>query len=170
MKRKNFTMVPNAVLSECQISISARLLLCILFKYTFQKDHCWPSQKLLAQDIGLGVRQVRNLLTELENEKLIDTERSGWNRNNTYTVDKNLKTTRVPSENDGNAIKNKKQTSSHLRTLIPIHTGTSLPTKNTYGRKRVNKGSSKGLESLRQVMIDKGLIKDNPLKIKKADF
>ncbi len=163
-------MIPNVLLSECQLSIPARLLLCVLFKYSFQKDYCWPSQETLGKDLGRTPRHVRNLLKELERAGLIDPERLGWNRTNTYKLSKNLQSTRVPSENDGNATSQQKQTSSHLGTVIPLHQGNPLPSKNTYGSIKENNGSRKGLESMRQMMIERGLIKDNPVKLKKADF
>lgn len=163
-------MIPNALLSESQLSVPARFLLCVLFKYSFQKDYCWPSQETLGKDLGYSARHIRNLLKELEKENLIDPKRLGWNRTNTYTLGKELQANRVPSLNDGNGKSCQKQTSSHLGTVIPIHQGNPLPTKNTYGSIKENNGSSKGLESLRQAMVERGLIKDNPVKLKKADF
>lgn len=170
MKRKNFTMIPNVLLSECQLSTPARLLLCVLFKYSFQKDYCWPSQETLGKDIGCTSRHIRNLLKELEEAELIDPKRLGFNRTNTYKLSKDLKTTRVSSSNEENAKSRQRQTSSHLGTMIPLHQGNPLPTKNTYGSIRANNGSSKGMESLRQVMIEKGLVKDKPLRIESADI
>lgn len=170
MKKKNFTMIPNVLLSECQLSIPARLLLCVLFKYSFQKDYCWPSQETLGKDLGRTPRHVRNLLKELENTGLIDPERLGWNRTNTYKISKNLQSTRVPSEYDGNATSQQKQSSSHLGTIIPLHQGTTLPTKNTYGSRKENNGSNKGLESMRHYMEERGLIKKSNLQLKSADI
>lgn len=170
MKRKNFTMVPNALLSESQLSVPARFLLCVLFKYSYQKDYCWPSQETLGKDLGYSARHIRNLLKELEREELIDPKRLGFNRTNTYKLDKNLQSTRVASSNESNGKSCQKQTSAHLGTVIPIHQGNPLPTKNTYGSRKENNGSSKGLESLRQAMVDIGLKPNSQIKLEKADF
>lgn len=170
MRKKNFTMIPNVLLSESQLSIPARFLLCVLFRYSFQKDYCWPSQETLGKDLGYSARHIRNLLKELEREKLIDPKRLGWNRTNTYKLSKDVKTTRVPSLNDGTDKSCQKQTSAHLGTVLPIHQGTPLPTKNTYGSRKENNGSSKGLESMRQYMIERRLLPNSQIKLEKADF
>lgn len=170
MKRKNFTMIPNALLSESQLSVPARYLLCVLHKYSFQKDYCWPGQETLGKDLGYSARHIRNLLNELLKSGVVVSERCGWNRTNTYKLSKNLQSTRVASSNESNGKSCQKQTSAHLGTVIPIHQGNPLPIKNTYGSRKENNGSSKGLESLRQAMVDIGLKPNSQIRLEKADF
>lgn len=125
---KNFTAIHNELFERSQLSIPARLLHCILLKYCGQDDHCYPSQKTLAENLGLcGSRHVRTLLNELINAGLVTKKRSGFNKSNTYKVAKDFVLDR-----NGN--------SSHLGSKFPLHQGSTVPPKNTYRKAGVKKG------------------------------
>lgn len=166
---KNFTMVPNPMLKECQISIPARYLYCVLLRYCGQKDYCYPGQETLAEDLGCSSRHIRNLIVELEKNKIIVKDRKGFNRSNTYVVSKTLANDRnsVASLNEGNLQKIRKSKSAHSGKRIPIQLGKSVPTINTYGiRKDKNTFSHVGLEKLRKEMTRLGLKKETKQVIK----
>ena len=93
--------------------------------------------------MNLTSRQVRNLLKELIDSGLISSKRFGWNKANSYTVSKELKIDR-------------KGISYHLGSLFPLHDGNTVPPKNTYLKER-DKRSIKGMESLREILVKKGI-------------
>lgn len=53
------------------ISLSAFKLYVLMKRYCFQKDSAYPSQATLASMIGVTERQIRNLIIELENARLL---------------------------------------------------------------------------------------------------
>ena len=142
---KNYTKIPNQLLEASQLSIPARLLYCILLKYSGSKDNCFPSQKTLGTDIGLSDRHVRSLLIELKDCGLIKPTRRGWNRSNTYEVTKSLNVDR-------------KSGSPLIGNMFPFQQGSELPSNSTYLTGKANK-SKKGFEQLRENMERRGLMR-----------
>ena len=146
MKMKNYTIIPNEVLERSELSIIERYLFCVLLKFCGKDDFCFPSQQTLSQILGISDRHIRTLLARLEELGLIHKIHHGWNRSNTYFVSKSLSIDRNCS-------------SYPIRSMFPLQQGTALPTKNTY-LKGKGKRSLKGLESTRDILIRKGLIKE----------
>lgn len=56
---------------ELKLKPSQRLVLTALFKYLGRKDFCWPTQRKLAEDTGLCLRQIRRILDDLANMGVI---------------------------------------------------------------------------------------------------
>lgn len=165
---KDFTIIPNDMLRNSQLSVHARYLFCVMLRYCGKSDYCFPSQQTLANDLGYSDRHVRDLIKELERAGLVVKTRKGYNRANTYTVAKIIQSDRksVSSLNDGNASKTRKSDSVQLGTMIPIHQGSTLPPNSIYLKGKDNNSvSHKGLEKLRKDLIAKGILKDNPLKV-----
>lgn len=143
---KNFTVIPNEILGPSQLSIPARFLLLVLLRHSGQDDHCYPSQRTLAESLNCSIRHIRNLLNELSEAKLILPTRSGYNRPNTYKVAKQFVV-----KNDRNS------TSRHLGSRIPLHQGTALPPKSTYTKVK-GKSRDRNMQQLKDVLVSKGLI------------
>jgi len=142
--RKNFTKVPNEILSISQLSIGARYLYCVLLRYCGQDEWCFPGQKTLAEDLSISIRHIRNLLNELIEADLVFKKRQGWNRTNTYRISKKIESKR-------------KDDSLHLGSAFPLHKGNVIPSKKTY-LKGKGKRSIKGFEKLRKTLKEIGLI------------
>lgn len=138
--RKNFTIIPNEILGSSQLSTQARYLYCVLLRYCGKDSKCFPSQNTLALVTGFTVRHIRNIIKELIDSGLIDKQRRGWNRSNTYEVAKELRVER-------NGV------SYHIGSLFPLHQDNKVPPKNTY-LKAKGKKSVKGLEDLRKRVIE----------------
>lgn len=146
---KNYTKIPNEILDECQLTIQARYLYCVLRRHCGNKEFCFPSQDKLAKETGYGARYIRTLLNELENNRLIRRERKGWNRSNTYEVSINLEQVR----NNG---------SLHIGSKYPFQNGSMVPTNMTYLIEKDNNKfirSNKGMEQLRETLVKRGLIR-----------
>lgn len=165
---KNFTIIPNEILSPSQLSVQARFLFCVLLRYCGRKNECFPSQITLGEDLGFSDKYIRTLLKELLDEGLISKRRRGWNKPNTYKVVKYLDTIRVPVSN-----KKRKYTSEPFRKSKYPHSGSpalihykpAVPPNNTYVKTK-DKRSRKGLEHLRKTMVELKLKKPTEVVIR----
>lgn len=84
---KGFTMVPNFILKSPKLSAGDKLTFAMLLSYAWQKDFCYPGQKLLAEDLGLTDRSVRTHLQALQRVGLLAIKRVGQGKNNIYELD-----------------------------------------------------------------------------------
>lgn len=78
-------ILPAFVLKEQNISLGAKVLYSLLCNYAFDKDHCWPSQTLLARELGHSVSSVKNWLAELKRARLIAVRRCAY-RSSVYVL------------------------------------------------------------------------------------
>lgn len=85
-KLKGFVQIPKVILMHQRLSYGAKMAYSVLLSYAWQDDFCYPAQEAIAKDLGCKARQVRNLLTELKNEKLISWKQQGLNRPNIYYI------------------------------------------------------------------------------------
>jgi len=76
--------VPAAVAGNQRLSQGARMCYGQLVRYGGQNGIAWPSQKKLAEAMGVRERQVRNYIDELEREALIVSDRRGLGRTQLY--------------------------------------------------------------------------------------
>lgn len=146
---KNFTVIPNEILEKSQLSVPARYLLCVLLKYCGQNEWCYPSQETLGKQLGYTARYVRDLLNELQLNKLIKRKRTGFNKPNTYKVAKIFETER-------------KQDGNHLGSKIPLNEGTELPPNSTY----VKAKEKKSLEIMREKLTKNGILRPSRVVLK----
>ncbi len=94
-----FTSIPNRILENTNISLSARMTYAMLLKYAWHKDFCWPAQERLGSDLGLKPRMIRYHLDELRKAELVTWKRQGLNRPNIYYILK-LPDAHEPNEPD----------------------------------------------------------------------
>ncbi|HXR31467.1 MAG TPA: helix-turn-helix domain-containing protein [Solirubrobacterales bacterium] len=84
--QQGFTQIPNAILRDSDLSAGARLTYALLSSFAWQADECWVGQAKLAKLAGVGDRQIRNYLGELEEGDLLETTRQGLHKPNLYTL------------------------------------------------------------------------------------
>jgi hypothetical protein len=84
--RHGFTMVPNFILTNKDLSVGAKLAYAMLLKYAWTDSAVYPGQLTLAGDMGAGERSVRTYLKELERAKLLEVEQRGLGRTNLYRL------------------------------------------------------------------------------------
>lgn len=77
-------ILPAFVLQE-KLSPGAKMLYALLCNHAFDKDHCWPSHRLLAQELGYSVSSIKNWLGELEHARLLAIRRAAY-RSSTYVL------------------------------------------------------------------------------------
>jgi len=84
--RHGFTMVPNFILTNAQLSVGAKLAYAMLLKYAWADNAVYPGQQTLARDMGAGERSVRTYLKELEDAKLLEVTQRGLGKTNLYKL------------------------------------------------------------------------------------
>lgn len=82
--RHGFTMVPNFILTNEDLSVGAKLAYAMLLKYAWADNAVYPGQQRLANDMGAGERSVRTYLKELEDAKLLEVTQRGLGKTNLY--------------------------------------------------------------------------------------
>lgn len=136
---KNFTRIPNELLSHSNLTIQERYFICVLSKYAWGNDGlCYPSRKLIARDMGLSVKMVGEYIKRVLELGLIKKYRPKRNSSNHYIVPKKF----VVIENSG---------SPQMVPLFPLYRGNQLPTNNTHPRRHIKKEKS-NITSLAQVI------------------
>jgi len=86
MSKRGFTQVPNFILENDNLSVGAKLTYAMMLRYAWAKDHCFPGQKTLATDAGMGVRSVVRYINELEERGFITIKRRGLGKVNIYEL------------------------------------------------------------------------------------
>lgn len=84
--QKGFTQVPNVILRDASLSAGARLTYIMLSSFAWQTDECWPGQTTLGKLVGVGDRQIRKYLGELEQAALLEVTQLGLQKPNLYTL------------------------------------------------------------------------------------
>jgi DNA-binding MarR family transcriptional regulator len=78
--------VPDFLLLEKRLTMGARYTYAELARLCDETATCWPSQKYLADRLGVSVRSVHNYLRQLERLKFIAIEPGKDGDTNTYTL------------------------------------------------------------------------------------
>ena len=84
--RHGFTMVPNFILTNPELSVGAKLAYALLLKYAWADRAVYPGQQTLANEMGAGERSVRTYLKELEDAKLLEVTQRGLGKTNLYRL------------------------------------------------------------------------------------
>lgn len=79
-------IIPAFILSSKKISLGAKFMYGVLCKFSYKKDHCWPSHKKLAEEIGCSISSVKNYLRELEQAHFITIQKRNFNRSVYYLL------------------------------------------------------------------------------------
>lgn len=83
---KGYTIVPNVVLLDRELSLVARGLYAMLVHYARQDESCYPGQERLALDLDVSERKLRSATRELEEKRLIRSYRRGRGDTNIYVI------------------------------------------------------------------------------------
>jgi hypothetical protein len=84
--RDGFTMVPNFLLTNKDLSVGAKLAYAMLLKYHWDNSDVYPGQQKLADEMGAGERSVRSYLKELENANFLEIIQRGLGKTNLYRL------------------------------------------------------------------------------------
>ena len=81
-----FWAIPKEIMAMHQLSLEARIVYAILWTRSNGDNICWPGQKSIAENLGVGERSIRRYLGELLKEGLIEVERKGLRMTNRYLL------------------------------------------------------------------------------------
>lgn len=118
-----------------EISMASKCLLLDLVFYAGIDGEVFPSQALLAKNLGVSPRYIRKLLTELKNYNLIAWVRRGYSTSNKYTLNEELycRNDKKDKSMDGD-------TSSFMEgVIVPDHSGNVVPAKQSQDKRKKNK-------------------------------
>jgi hypothetical protein len=91
MSKRGFTQVPNFILENDALSTGAKLTYAMMLRYAWGDGSCYPGQKKLAADAGMGVRSVVRHIKELETVGFIKINRRGLGKVNVYDLHMRIK-------------------------------------------------------------------------------
>lgn len=77
--------VPNWLMERHEVSAGAKLLYARLAQHAYKKDHCWPGQATLVEEMGENLRQIQRYVAELRRCGLIETSDRGIGRSQVYS-------------------------------------------------------------------------------------
>jgi AraC-like DNA-binding protein len=80
--RRGFTQIPNIIILDPALDCQEKAILMVLYFHAMHKDHCFPSDKLIAQGAGCSIATVKRKRKSLKKKGYLDWERTG--RFNTY--------------------------------------------------------------------------------------
>ena len=83
--KNGYTKIPNYILSDKTLKAEARFIYALLEMFNMDKYWCWPTQKLLAEVSGYGVKKLRRHLKALRDKGLIDWKQEDYG-SNTYVI------------------------------------------------------------------------------------
>src|SRR5258707_15589685 len=86
-----FTPIPNCVLNDAKISLSAKVIYAKLLSYAWQNERVFPGQERMAQEIGAGKRTIVRAVAELEKVGYLEVQRRGQGLTNIYTLHHTIK-------------------------------------------------------------------------------
>jgi len=76
--------VPNWLMQRKELSPGSKLLYGRLSQYAGEDGHCYPGQALLAQELGVSVRQIYTYTQELILHKLVEKCKIGYAKTYRY--------------------------------------------------------------------------------------
>jgi predicted transcriptional regulator len=85
-------MLPDWIVARDEISFGAKVLFAYLVRRWNPRLRCaWPSQQNIATALGIRPRHVRNLVREIRDAGLVETQRraikpSGWRKAHVQTI------------------------------------------------------------------------------------
>jgi len=86
MLRAGFAALPYVVLRDVRLTVGARLAYAVLLMYAWQEGSCFPGQKRMALDMGVGQRSLRRFLAELRDRAYISWRKTMPGGTNMYTL------------------------------------------------------------------------------------
>src|ERR1700722_4625427 len=78
--------IPDGLVSFHGISAAEKICLARLYRYCGKKDHCWPRQDELAEELNVEVRTIHTYLSHLEQAGFLTVEQRGMGQSNMYRM------------------------------------------------------------------------------------
>lgn len=75
--RPGFVMIPRPLIENKNLLSSELRVLLFLKGFCIKNKTCWPGEKLMAECLGMKIRQTRNILKSLNHKGFIEIKRAG---------------------------------------------------------------------------------------------
>lgn len=176
---QRFTVVPTSLLFSDKLSVSAKILYCLLSSWGQKgRGMVWPDQQTLAEASGLGVRQINRLLNDLESAGVIRRVRTmksnghfGRNEYELLGFEVSVKVGREPSDTDVTRPPSDTDVPDH-RTLVTESIGHGCPIENktTDQEQKIKNSASRrftppSMEEVEQYFLSKKLTRASAAKL-----
>lgn len=86
-----FTQLPNCVLNDKNISLSAKVVYAKLLSYAWHNNAVYPGQETMAQELGVTRPTVNKSIGELERVGFLEVKRRGQGLTNVYILHHTVK-------------------------------------------------------------------------------
>lgn len=132
-RKKEWFWLENDLIDREDLSIYEKVIYIVLARYSNEESSCFPSYKTISEKAGCSIRQVSNILNELENKELIIRE----NRNHEGKKEKN--------SNLYFLISSKAKVQNEVpNPMAPgaLHVRHEVPSKKTYNKKTYIKSNT----------------------------
>lgn len=85
-KQGEFWAIPKLIMDRRDISLEARIAYAILWTRANGDNEAWPSQKYIAEILGVGERSIKRYIAELVKADLVTAKRRGDRKTNLYAL------------------------------------------------------------------------------------
>jgi biotin operon repressor len=93
-----FTMYPNAIQNDPNLELGEKAVYAQFLQYAWHHDYCFPSQSLVAKNLGISQSRVSEFVGGLQKKGLLTIERRGLGKTNYYTLHATIKRTAKPKQ------------------------------------------------------------------------
>lgn len=139
-RKKEWFWLENDLIDREDLSIYEKMIYIVLARYSNEESSCFPSYKTISEKAGCSIRQVSNILNELENKELIIRE----NRNHEGKKEKNsnlyfLISSKAKVQNE---VPNVRHEVPNPMAPGALHVRHEVPSKKTYNEKTYIKSNT----------------------------
>ncbi|MCC0647809.1 helix-turn-helix domain-containing protein [Clostridioides sp. ZZV15-6598] len=139
-RKKEWFWLENDLIDREDLNIYEKMIYIVLARYSNEESSCFPSYKTISEKAGCSIRQVSNILNELENKGLIIRE----NRNHEGKKEKNSNLYFLISSKAKvwNEVPNVRHEVPNPMAPGALHVRHEVPSKKTYNKKTYIKSNT----------------------------
>ncbi|CZR83045.1 hypothetical protein CDFC105_53908 [Clostridioides difficile] len=139
-RKKEWFWLENDLIDREDLGIYEKMIYIVLARYSNEESSCFPSYKTISEKAGCSIRQVSNILNELESKGLIIRE----NRNHEGKKEKNSNLYFLISSKTKvrNEVPNVRHDMPNPIAPHALHVRHEVPSKKTYNKKTYIKSNT----------------------------
>ena len=89
-----FTQIPNVIQNDPCLNLGEKAVYAQFLQYAWHHDYCFPSQDLIAKNLGLTRVRITQFVKGLEQKGYLTIQRRGLGKTNWYTLHATMKRTK----------------------------------------------------------------------------
>jgi len=86
-----FTQVPNVIQNDPALNLGEKAVYAQFLQYAWHHDYCFPSQELIAKNLGITRKSVNKFVSGLAAKGLLTIQRRGLGKTNFYILHATVK-------------------------------------------------------------------------------